>query len=332
MPNDEKRRQDGQGRPLQANETRQVSLRRNTGYILIAVALLLILAIFILRGFSPDYGEPWKDFSGQKAFSHVQAFVSLGPRPPDSDAIKQARAYIHQQLEATGWQVIDQPFSARTPRGLIRFVNVIARRPDQPSEDKLFFVASHYDTKTFDLIRFVGANDGGSSSGALIELGRVLNQHPALAARVELIFFDGEEAYNQFTKTDGLYGSRFFANKARQAKRAQYYKGGIVWDMIGDRDLTITLPFDSPSALASGIFAAADALKVRDHFSFYHDIVLDDHTPLNEAGIPTIDLIDFDYPPWHTAADTMDKLSPESLQIVGQVTAYYLARSAFVDR
>lgn len=98
--------------------------------------------------------------------------------------------------------------------------------------------------------------------------------------------------------------------------------------MIGDRDLTITLPLDSPAELAHGIFAAADALQLRGHFSYYQDDVLDDHTPLNQAGIPTIDLIDFDYPPWHTAEDTIDKLSADSLRIVGAVTLRYLTQAA----
>jgi Zn-dependent M28 family amino/carboxypeptidase len=301
--------------------------KRWGGYLLLGFALLI--ALFFLRPRTVSYGEPWKEFSGTNALRHVQALVSLGPRPPESDVIKKARAYIHQQLEATGWQVIDQPFAAQTPRGTVQFVNMIARRADQPQSEKLFFVGSHYDTKTFDSIRFVGANDGGSSSGALIELGRVLNQHPDFASRIELIFFDGEEAYERFSKTDGLYGSRFFANKARQARRAQYYRGGIVWDMIGDRDLTITLPPDSPGELAQGIFAAADALQVRNHFTYLNDEMIDDHSPFNAVGIPTIDLIDFDYPPWHTAGDTMDKLSAESLQTVGAVTLYYLAEIAF---
>jgi len=152
---------------------------------------------------------------------------------------------------------------------------------------------------------------------------------PTLAARIELIFFDGEEAYESFTDSDGLYGSRFFAKKARRASRAQYYDGGIVWDMMGDRDLTITLPLDSPAKLASGIFAAADALQVRNHFTYYSNEIIDDHSPFNAVGIPTIDMIDFDFPPWHTAADTMDKLSAQSLQIVGAVTLYYLAEIAF---
>ena len=99
--------------------------------------------------------------------------------------------------------------------------------------------------------------------------------------------------------------------------------------MMGDRDLTITLPLDSPAKLASGIFAAADALQVRNHFTYYSNEIIDDHSPFNAVGIPTIDLIDFDFPPWHTAADTMDKLSAQSLQIVGAVTLYYLAEIAF---
>ena len=94
--------------------------------------------------------------------------------------------------------------------------------------------------------------------------------------------------------------------------------------MVGDKSLTITLPSDSPREITTRIFAAAEALQVRDHFT-YTGGILDDHTPLNNAGIPTIDLIDFDYPPWHTPEDTMDKLSAESLQIVGSIALRYLA-------
>jgi hypothetical protein len=99
--------------------------------------------------------------------------------------------------------------------------------------------------------------------------------------------------------------------------------------MVGDKSLTITLPPDSPADLAAGIFASAEALKARQHFTYYDRDVTDDHTPLNEVGIPVIDLIDFDYPPWHTPDDTIDKLSPESLRITGAVVAYYLSELAF---
>lgn len=274
----------------------------------------------------PPPTEPWNDFSGEKALAHVRALVDLGPKPAPSEALKRARSYIIGELKKCGWQVENQAFDQATPRGKVHFVNLIATHGDNRKQTARFLVCSHYDTKTFDKITFVGANDGGSSTGALLELARVLNLHPVLGNQIELVFFDGEEAYEAFTESDGLYGSRYFARQL-QASR-QTFQSGILWDMIGDRELTITLPLDSPANLARGIFAAAEALQVREHFSYYPSDVLDDHTPLNEIGIPTIDLIDFDYPPWHTAGDTIDKLSPESLRIVGAVTLYYLAHEA----
>ena len=129
-----------------------------------------------------------------------------------------------------------------------------------------------------------------------------------------------------FSETDGLYGSRYFAQQLSREKTK--FRGGILFDMVGDRSLSITLPPDSPAPMAREIFAASDALTVRDHFTYFDRQILDDHTPLNAAGVPTIDLIDFDFPPWHTAADTMDKLSPESLRIVGSVALYYLSQNA----
>jgi hypothetical protein len=268
----------------------------------------------------------WEQFSGEKALAHVQRLVDLGPRPPASDAIEKARDYIENQLKASGWQITRQSFNSDTPRGKTRFVNLIARwGRNKPERTSLFLLCSHYDTKTFDTFRFVGANDGGSSTGLLLELGSVLAQDPNLAAKTELVFFDGEEAYENFSGTDGLYGSRYFANELSETKTANQFRGGILFDMVGDRSLSITLPPDSPAQIAHDIFASADALKVRDHFTYFSQTILDDHVPLNQIGIPAIDLIDFEYPPWHTAEDTMDKLSGQSLQIVGSVAVYYLA-------
>jgi Zn-dependent M28 family amino/carboxypeptidase len=146
---------------------------------------------------------------------------------------------------------------------------------------------------------------------------------------VELVFFDGEEAVENFSDTDGIYGSRHFAGELSKDGSAKSFRGGMLFDMVGDRELDITLPPNSPSAIVTGIFAAADALNVRNHFTYFEQNITDDHTPLNAIGIPVIDLIDFHYPPWHTAEDTMDKLSPQSLQIVGSVAAYYLSELAF---
>jgi Zn-dependent M28 family amino/carboxypeptidase len=269
----------------------------------------------------------WEEVSGDRALVHVQHLVDLGPRPPESNAIEETRSYITEQLKSFGWKVTRQEFSDDTPRGKKHFVNLIARFSDKTEPS--FLLCSHYDTKVFDTFRFVGANDGGSSTGLLIEMGRVLAQQPALAAKVELVFFDGEEAFENFSDTDGDYGSRYFAQQLRANNKSKQFRGGILFDMVGDRSLGITLPPDSPSELARGIFASADALKARKYFTYFSSDITDDHTPLNAIGVPTIDLIDFDYPPWHTAEDTMDKLSSDSLRIVGSVAAYYLSQFAF---
>jgi hypothetical protein len=267
----------------------------------------------------------WEEFSGEKALAHVQRLVDLGPHPAGSEAIEKARDYIEEQLRHSGWQVTRQAFTDDTPRGKIHFINLIARFPGAAKTGSpSFLFGSHYDTKLFDTIRFVGANDGGSSTGLLLELARVLGQHPSVARNVELVFFDGEEAIENFSETDGLYGSRYFAREL-QRDGAKQFHGGILFDMVGDRSLGITFPADSPAAVARDVFAAAEALKLRKYFSYLDRDLLDDHVPLNTIGIPMIDIIDFDYTWWHTADDTMDKISAQSLQIVGSVALYYLA-------
>jgi hypothetical protein len=290
----------------------------------------LFLATFAIlsgQGCSLRSAPLWEDFSGEKAFAHVQHLVDLGPRPAGSEALEKSRLYIIEQLKSAGWTVARSEFSDQTPRGKMKFVNLIARfGTSEKKEAAQFLLCSHYDTKTFDTIRFVGANDGGSSTGLLIEMARVLALSPALAAKIELLFFDGEEAFENFTATDGLYGSRHFAQELRDSGKAKSVRGGILFDMIGDKSLDLTLPSDSPTDLTRNIFAAADALGQRAYFTYLDRGMTDDHTPLNEIGIPVIDLIDFDFPPWHTAGDTLDKISAESLEIVGRVALYDLVQ------
>ena len=287
------------------------------------------------RGDSGNGGPPpvqqelWKKFSGDEAFASTKAQVDFGPRPAGSEALAQTRDYLVENLKQAGWQVDLQPFTDDTPIGPVKFVNLIARFPQSPGKPastttQQAIVCSHYDTKLFSMIRFVGASDGASSTGALVELARVLALDPPLAQKIELVFFDGEEAVRQWTETDSLYGSRHYARQLRESNRAKQFRFGILWDMIGKKNLTVTLPTDSPPELAKGIFAAADALNQRKHFTYFDQPIIDDNKPLNLSGIPTIDLIDFDYLYWHTADDTLDKLSPESLQTVGSVTLYYL--------
>src|ERR1700730_6729913 len=217
--------------------------------------VLTIVFAFVAAqaGASKTSQKIWEEFSGEKAFAHVQRLVDFGPHPPGSDAIEKSRDYIDNQLRLSGWQVTRQSFTDNTPRGKVGFVNLIARFPG-PENAASFLLCSHYDTKTFDTIRFVGANDGGSSTGLLIEMARVLALSPALTAKIELLFFDGEEAFENFTATDGLYGSRHFAQEIRNSNKAKSVHGGILFDMIGDKSLDVTLPPDSPADLARNIF------------------------------------------------------------------------------
>jgi Zn-dependent M28 family amino/carboxypeptidase len=287
-------------------------------------ASLFLLAACHPGGDAKPVPNIWTLYSGDRAFADVKTLVDLGPRPAASAPLEQARQYIIAEVEKAGWKIQRQDFEDDTPRGTIKFSNLIATfGGDQSTQQAI--VCSHYDTKLFDAIRFVGASDGGSSTGALIELARTLARDPGLARRVELVFFDGEEAFVQFTDTDGLYGSRYYARSLRDSGRYKQFKFGILWDMMGPKNLDITLSPDSPPDLTRGILKAADTLNLRQDFTIFDRDIYDDHVPmLHFAEIPTIDLIDFNYPPWHTADDTLDKLGPESLQAVGEVTLYYL--------
>jgi len=289
---------------------------------------LLLIPIVCSNSMRAAPANIWEEFSGEKAFAHVQRLVDFGPRPAGSKALEKSRDYIEDQLRRSGWQVTRQAFSDDTPRGKIQFVNLIAQFSGQgKAASPSFLLCSHYDTKMFDAIRFVGANDGGSSTGLLLEVARVIGQHPNLARKIELVFFDGEEAIEQFSQTDGLYGSRYFARQL-QSGGAKQFRGGLLFDMVGDRSLGITLPANSPVEIARDIFAAAEVLKLRNYFTYLGRELVDDHVPLNAIGIPTLDIIDFDYPWWHTADDTIDKVSAQSLRIVGSVALYYLSEFA----
>ena len=302
----------------------------------LSVVLILLAAVVLPcagchSGAPPPVPETFcKEFSGQRAFDHVAKLVAFGPRPCGSPELEQSRQYIEAQLRAVGWTVERQKFTDPTPHGPIEFVNLIARPVGASPDDAHAIICTHYDTKWYDAQRFVGADDGGSGTGALIELARVLASNKEFARKFELVFFDGEEAIREFRYQsppyDGLWGSRHYAHALSADKRAKQFKLGVLWDMIGKKDLTITLSPDSPSKLAQGIFAASDALGTRSHFGYFRGEILDDHHDLNIIGIPTIDLIDFNFPAWHTPGDTLDKISPESLQIVGQATLYHLCK------
>lgn len=266
-------------------------------------------------------------FDGARAFRDVERLVAFGPRAPGSPALGRARAYIAGELRQAGWRVREHAFSARTPRGAVRMVNLIAEWPGRRPE--VVAVGGHYDTKPFASFRFVGANDGGSSTALLLELGRALAARhrgtPPLYTRW-LVFFDGEEAQEQWTPADSLYGSRALVASLRASGELARLRALIVADMIGDRDLGIRREPASTPWLTDLVWAAAHRLGHRRHFLDEQQPVEDDHTPFLNAGVAATLLIDFDYGGrpgenafWHTPEDTPDKLDPRSLGVVGDV-------------
>ena len=266
-------------------------------------------------------------FSGDLAMDHVVKLVGFGPRPAGSEALEASRKYIESELSSLGWRTQRQTFDSETPTsGNVTFVNLRARYSLKPVDDLWerpykVLIGSHYDTKLYKDIEFLGANDSGSSTGALIEIARVLAEQPAVAQVCELVFFDGEEAFGKdITPADGLYGSRYFAKQLRKQDASQRPEHGIILDMIGDKNLNIGVPVDSPRGLYDKLLKAANDLGQEKYFGMHNTGIIDDHVPLNEIGIPTIDIIDLDFPPWHTAGDTLDKVSPNSLRIVGSTT------------
>ncbi len=259
---------------------------------------------------------PASAFDSQRAFAHLRTLVEMGPRVSGTPANARTRQYIITTLAAAGITAVEQPFTAQTPLGPVAMANVIATLPGTRPER--IIVASHFDTKLFREFTFVGASDGGSSTGALLELGRVLAAQPR-AFTVELLFFDGEEAVVEWSATDSTYGSRHYVQAAQAADTLRTIKALVLLDMIGDRHLNIRRESQSTPWLSDIIWAAAARLGHQRHFLPERTPVEDDHLPFLRAGVPAVDIIDLDYPAWHTAADTLDNVSAESLQVVGDV-------------
>lgn len=253
-------------------------------------------------------------FDGEAALRHVERVVAIGPRPAGSPAAARTRDYIVAELKKAGARVRVEPFEASTPDGRLKMANLVAVVPGRRAD--VIMIGGHYDTKWFPDIHFVGANDGGSSTGFLIELTR------RLVARggeftYWIAFFDGEEARRSWTATDSLYGSRHLA--AELKRKAQLPRAVVVVDMIGDRNLGIRREAYSAAPLTELIWASALRLGHGQHFLSEAMAVEDDHAPFLRAGVPSVLLIDFDFPPWHTSADTLDTISAQSLQVVGDV-------------
>jgi Zn-dependent M28 family amino/carboxypeptidase len=213
-------------------------------------------------------------------------------------------------------EITEDPFLGKTPKGDVPMTNIIAKFPGKSGH--AIAVTGHFDTKLYPGRKFVGANDGGSSTGLLLELARDLNATPRVDD-VYVVFFDGEEAIGEWSDVDSVYGSRHLAYKWKSDGTLANLKALINVDMIGDKSLGLLLDENSTPWLRKLVWAAANDLGYKAYFLDAPEKMEDDHIPFVKLGVPSLDLIDFDYDPWHKDSDTMDKLSPKSLDIVGTV-------------
>jgi len=285
---------------------------------------------------APEAPQAEPAFDGARALAHVGAVVELGPRPVGSDALEQTRLYVAEQVASHGLEVRRDAFTAQTPNGPIDMANLIVEVPAATGapDGPVIIVSGHYDTAGGEFTRgfeFVGANDAGSSTGVLIEMARVLSENPP-PLPVWLVFFDGEEAVVRWEGTDNTYGSRYMAQRLVEEERVDEFGAMILVDMVGDADLGLTREWNSTPWLIEMVWQTADELGHGEHFLESGTPIADDHLPFREIGIPVIDLIDFDYGPsnryWHSPFDTLDKLSAESLEVVGDVVLATLPKLA----
>lgn len=272
-------------------------------------------------------------FDGERALAHVRALVELGPRPAGSKELERARAYIVGALKSYGLKVGEDGFDVKTPVGKRRMFNVTAEM--KGDGDDFIIIASHYDTKLYKQFRFVGANDGGSSTGALLELARVLaaSRRPHFSYR--FVFFDGEEAFcaewDECAKPnapDNTYGSRRYVERLRSKGEIKKLRALVLLDMIGYEKLELGRDEMSTPWLVETIWQTARELGYSKQFAERMEgIGGDDHEPFLREGVPSVDLIQLNsYPHWHTPEDTMDKISASSLKAVGDVVLASLLR------
>jgi Zn-dependent M28 family amino/carboxypeptidase len=283
--------------------------------IVVALGSLVIGAV--ARGTAQS---PPPRFDATRAYEDLRQQVAFGPRPAGSAALQRTRDYIKQQLAAAGLKAVEQPFDAQTPIGPIHMVNIRATLPGRTEGRGRLVIGGHYDTKLSREFPFVGASDGASSAAFLLELARALKGR-VNALPIELLFLDGEEAVNwqwDDKSTDHTYGSRYYVERAKRAGTATDIRAFLLVDMIGDRDLGIRRERYSTPWLTDLVWTAAKRLK-RPEFLDEITPIEDDHLEFLDAGIPSLDIIDLDYPAWHTADDRLDHVSARSLQAVGDV-------------
>jgi Zn-dependent M28 family amino/carboxypeptidase len=261
-----------------------------------------------------------RKISGQNAYQNLKDFVALGPRFLGSPGHAKAEQFILSHLE--GVQIEQDKFTVQTAAGPFGMNNIIAKFPG--TKDGIIVLAGHYDTNyPLRNTSFIGANDGGSNVGLMLELANQLRSHPPQGYSIWLLFTDGEEATVEWTDADSVYGSKQLAQKWSADGTAAKIKAFLLLDMIGDKDLDIDRDTNSTPWLLDVVYRAAERVGQQSHFFVRTNTIQDDHLPFAAAGIPVADIIDIDYGfnniYHHTTQDIPDKCSAASLQIVADV-------------
>lgn len=258
-------------------------------------------------------------FDGQRAYDQVAQQVNFGPRPPGSAAIAKLQDYLETELKSYGCAVETDSFSADTPDGRVPMKNILVKIPGE--RQGIILLGTHYDTKKMD--NFVGADDAGSSTGVMLELARLLCKQPAGKYAVWIAFFDAEEAFNkEWHDPDNTYGSRQMAARMAANGDLPKVKAFILADLVGGRTPHFKREAGSTKWLADMVWATAGKLGYANVFvSDRVEAISDDHFSFTKRNVPSVDIIDLDaandVPYWHTTQDTMDKISPKTLAIVG---------------
>jgi Zn-dependent M28 family amino/carboxypeptidase len=284
--------------------------------------LAILLAALVL---SPAILSAQQHFDGARALEYAREFVAIGPRWPTGPGHVKAEAFLRSHFQSAHDQLEEDTFTADTPIGPVPMRNFIVRYPGK--KNGIIVLGTHYETN-YPLRNIVGANDGASTTGLLMAIGDRLHAETAGGRKLEgysvwLVFFDGEEAINSWSRSDSTYGSRHLAARWGRDGTLSQIKAFMLADMIGDKDLDIQRESNSTGWLVLLVGQAAKKFGYERYFFQREMAVDDDHLPFVERGVPSIDVIDLDYGPnnsyHHTAQDTLDKISAKSLTIDGDV-------------
>ena len=257
-------------------------------------------------------------FDGARAYDYTSKIVAIGPRQPNTDGIHREQDFIRADLTKSGCTFDEDDFNSSTPIGSVPMKNIVAKIPGKTND--FLLLLTHYDTKRQD--DFVGAVDGGSSTGLMLEMARLLCSRKDQPLGVWIAFLDGEEAFVEWNDDDSVYGSRELAARMALSGDLKRVRAVILADMVGPKDLKIRRDSDSTGWLTDLVWSKAVAFGYQDYFLDSSRPIEDDHQPFMKRHVAAVDIIDCcteDYPYWHTSGDTIDKVSARSLGMVGHV-------------